>query len=427
MANLLRNPSFDQSYYAWRNTPDVMVAEGWAPFWLAHVQNDPDWRNRQPFFRPVLRTEDPRRVRSGQAAQVIGTHWATHTAGLMQRVSVGTGQVLRLTAYGHAWSSNGDTPERSLDPGNVRMRVGIDPAGGEDPFAPGVVWSAERAVYDSYDTGFVVEATSRLPEVTVFLYAAPDWPKKHNLVFWDDAVLEVMPQGTGVAPIYPEAGVALSSTTQQVGEPVLIQVSSTHLLAEPVVIVNGPGGPVDAIQLGAGGSGGGQVWRWEFMPRMDGPHTVTLRAEGIQATSATINILPPQPVSSLPHILASTGEADTTRGPAPGRGSPRAQYHRVYVLLPPTAGSDLLRALVESGEWERRRWTVGFSADDAGIGDLAHRSVIVVNPTDWPMPIMPWLEMWYPGLVLYPVTALQPDDLPQLLSELDLEKPPEPD
>jgi len=65
-----------------------------------------------------------------------------------------------------------------------------------------------------------------------------------------------------------------------------------------------------------------------------------------------------------------------------GRGAPRVQYARTYVLLPPTADAAWADAAVLA-TWDRHRYTVGGSADDAGIGDLDSRRVIAVNPGEW--------------------------------------------
>jgi hypothetical protein len=97
----------------------------------------------------------------------------------------------------------------------------------------------------------------------------------------------------------------------------------------------------------------------------------------------------------------------------------------VYLLLPPNAGEEWLRAIVESGAWADQRWTAGYSADDAGIGDLDQRTVLVLNAPGWPEPILPWLEMWYPGVEVVPITAVTPKDLIPLLKTLTVSNAPE--
>ena len=69
--------------------------------------------------------------------------------------------------------------------------------------------------------------------------------------------------------------------------------------------------------------------------------------------------------------------------PPPGtcRGTPREEYERTYVLIPQQYGADWWHAAVDGGHG--KRLTVGSSADDAGIGAIKDKTVIVVNPQEW--------------------------------------------
>ena len=91
----------------------------------------------------------------------------------------------------------------------------------------------------------------------------------------------------------------------------------------------------------------------------------------------------------------------------PTRGVPRAQYKRVYVLLPPDAGADWAMAAVDA-MWDDRRYTIGSSADDAGIGDLDERVVVAVNPSGWPTDLKRFFERYYPGVNYYAIEAGTP-------------------
>lgn len=64
-----------------------------------------------------------------------------------------------------------------------------------------------------------------------------------------------------------------------------------------------------------------------------------------------------------------------------GRGQPRMQYSRRYVLLPQDVTLALALAAMEGAY--PKRMTVGFSADDAGIGNLDSRQVVAVNEEEW--------------------------------------------
>jgi len=99
------------------------------------------------------------------------------------------------------------------------------------------------------------------------------------------------------------------------------------------------------------------------------------------------------------------------------RGHPRTQYQRTYVLLPPNADAAWARAAVEA-TWNKQRYTVGNSADDAGIGDLDRRHVLAVNPQEWtgPQSLEDFFNKHYPGVRYETVTAATPEELAQKLS-----------
>lgn len=107
-------------------------------------------------------------------------------------------------------------------------------------------------------------------------------------------------------------------------------------------------------------------------------------------------------------------------GGVPGpRGAPRIQYERTYVLLPPDASAAWARAVVQ-GSWGEKRFTIGGSADDAGIGDLDARKVIAVNPDKWPgaLRLEEFFRKHYPGVEYAPITAATPEELRQKLANM---------
>jgi len=93
------------------------------------------------------------------------------------------------------------------------------------------------------------------------------------------------------------------------------------------------------------------------------------------------------------------------------RGLPRTQYERIYLLLPQDSGAEWLQAVLSSGQWTKHRWTVGYSADDAGIGDLHQRVVLAVNPESWGADLGDWYRNNYAGVHYQPISALSPDAL----------------
>ena len=215
--NLLQNPSFEGGFYAFDpadytwlalyasqredcktsdgqylqcNTAQVPV--GWIPWWISQSEEDPDWKNRMPEYKPAT-APFVNRIHSGSAAAQYFTFHGTHTAGLLQVVDVPQNASLRFSIWGQAWSSTGDA-EVSEFPTPVNMRIGIDPTGGTNPYSPAIVWSGYKQPYDSYQQ-FVVEAQAQGNQVTVFTISSPDEARKHNDIYWDDAELVVIGQG----------------------------------------------------------------------------------------------------------------------------------------------------------------------------------------------------------------------------------------
>ena len=87
------------------------------------------------------------------------------------------------------------------------------------------------------------------------------------------------------------------------------------------------------------------------------------------------------------------------------------------MLLPPDADRAWANAVVDA-TWDGHRYTIGGSADDAGIGDLDARRVIAVNPGQWPSDLRAFFEEHYPGVEYIPVEADTPAELVQKLEQL---------
>jgi len=111
-----------------------------------------------------------------------------------------------------------------------------------------------------------------------------------------------------------------------------------------------------------------------------------------------------------------------TPPPPPAPGAPRVQYERTVVLLPPPAGLDFVEAVLRA-TWDRKRYTVGGSADDGGIGDLDRRRVIAVNPGQWNGDLFAWYQRYYPGIDYAPLNAATPAALGSILQSLNLGSP----
>lgn len=214
--NLLQNPDFEGGFYAFNpadytwltlyasqredcktsdgqylqcNTAQVPVS--WIPWWISQTEEDPDWKNRMPEYKPAT-APYLNRIHSGSAAAQYFTFHSTHTAGLLQVVEVPANASLRFSIWGQAWSSTSDA-DYSDFPTPVNMRIGIDPTGGTNPYSSAIVWSGYKQPYDSYQQ-FVVEAQAQGNQVTVFTISSPDEARKHNDIYWDNAELVVIGQ-----------------------------------------------------------------------------------------------------------------------------------------------------------------------------------------------------------------------------------------
>lgn len=79
------------------------------------------------------------------------------------------------------------------------------------------------------------------------------------------------------------------------------------------------------------------------------------------------------------------------------RGGPRVQYTRTYRVIPQDA--PLIRAQqVFAKAWTGRN-TVGFSYDDAGIGDLDSRTAVLYDiPEGTQQSYSAWYDNYYPGV-----------------------------
>jgi len=74
-------------------------------------------------------------------------------------------------------------------------------------------------------------------------------------------------------------------------------------------------------------------------------------------------------------------------------GQPREQYKRTYVLTPPGMSVDDKHSLLDKFP----NFTIGPSADDAGLGALDDKTVIAVNPYEWDDSLRDFFIKHYPG------------------------------
>jgi len=105
------------------------------------------------------------------------------------------------------------------------------------------------------------------------------------------------------------------------------------------------------------------------------------------------------------------------------RGSCRNSDRLGHAQLPnfpatPTGNqmlSEWFAGVVRSGALEKFRWTVGASADDAGIGDLNVHHVIAINPSTWGASLQAFYQQYYPGVEYRTIEANTPAELESVL------------
>lgn len=402
-------PTQGQAY--WREAGEIACPAGWNP-WYRHglpVEHDPQngvgWA--APEVRPCGLTPDPARVRNGQFGCLVFTFSRIHDAGLFQQVSVTPGARLKLSAYAHAWSNAWGSPHESdprwsegsrvgynpffaeegtpgLDDAerNFTFRLGIDPTGGTDPYAPTVVWGKGAHIYNAYYPVPPVETTAQADKVTVFLRSRCLWPFKHNDAYWDDVVLEIV-------GALPQVSLRAEPASPEVGQTVRVVAQADRPVSNAELRVTGPDGATVPVSATA-------PLTWEFVPQKAGNHSAALFIPGVTSPLAQIVLV------VRPRVW----------------GLPREQYARTYVLLHPGAGREWVQAILDSGAWDRYRWTVGGSADDAGIGALADKRVIAINPHRWPGDLEAFFRQYYPGTRYVPIVAATPEELRRKLEQM---------
>lgn len=154
-------------------------------------------------------------VQDGDIAWKFTRANAPYRAAAYQRVErVAAGSRLRLQATSLAYACNADAATSCL-PGEapaarsdwasgITVRIGMDPAGGTDPAAEQVVWSAAASPYDQWST-LELAATAQAETVTVFLHVSQAVGLTHNGVLWDAVTLSVVDAAASDDPLpYPE-------------------------------------------------------------------------------------------------------------------------------------------------------------------------------------------------------------------------------
>ncbi len=216
VANLLENGDFEGAFVALDGESPRNVAAGWTPWHVPADSNSPSFANHNPNYDQE--TDRIRLVETGKAQKYF-TLFATHQGGIYQEVdSLNSGSAYRFSIYAHVWSSSFEDANVSEDPGDVVLRVGIDPTGGTDGSSEDIIWStAATFFYDAYRQ-YAVIATAQSSSVTVFVESTVGEPRANNYIYLDDAVLEVAGGAVAEATPTSEANDDLAQATPTVEE-----------------------------------------------------------------------------------------------------------------------------------------------------------------------------------------------------------------
>lgn len=397
MINILQNGRLSENFAPFRNNDQIQTAEFWLPWWLQQKKDDPNWKNQTPTYLPF--------EIDGSQVQRLQTPFATHIGGLLQQVPASPGKRFRLTAEVLAWSSEAEEKGAIRESSNVNIQIGIDPTGGLDPTSPLIQWS------DTYEPlakwkNIDLTATAENNIITVYLKSAPGLPKRQQTILWRNVILTPRDRyRRAVSVVGPgDTHITLDPEQPQPGGRVTATASSVRNQPHIDLIVIRPDNRKGVVAFqGLTEENDRFFWRYEF--GVDEPGLYDIRFAGDRGARF------------LAQQLLKVEETDplAESAEAAPRGAPRLDYHRVYVLLPPTADRKWLAAAAQ-GSFDGR-YTIGFSADDAGVGELAGRHVLAINPHHWPEPLTAaWFHKNYPGTRFTAVVANTPEDLENWLN-----------
>ncbi|HSH03850.1 MAG TPA: hypothetical protein VLL52_15145 [Anaerolineae bacterium] len=391
ITNRLQNGSLNEDFYPYRRQDPLNVAVGWAPWWVPQATDDPQWRNQRPTYNAFSLDDD--------LVQQLSTPWGTHTGGLMQQVPAAAGNRYELSASAQAWSSDDDKPASKKQASDVNIQIGVDPTGGVDPQSPVIIWSDPAEPLSKWATLRLSEFEAQADTITIYLKSAPSLPRRQQTIFWRDANLRVIGEHRRALNIVGpgDTHITIAPEKPMPNQRVIARVSANEKYEFLDFAVRRPDGELTTvIPQGMTPENDRYIWRYEFT--VGDPGLYDLRFTTDRAA----------------FLLAQRLVQVTDQMQMVPTGTPRLDYHRVYILLPPTADEGWLIAAAR-GSFQQR-FTIGFSADDAGVGELGGRLVVAINPHHWPQLLTrEWFQHYYPGARFIPVVANKPADLEEWL------------
>jgi len=346
--NLLLNPSFEEGG---RKTENIgtslssMVANGWFPWFIRGDQRF----NREPEFKIEDATRDPLRwrVHTGYFSQKFFTTWATHTAGIYQRVAVPRGSTVEFsiwvqiyTGERDGWDGEKHTSDPDA-PGNYRAYVGIDPYGNTPPAvgAPPpdtVIWSDPIMIYDTW-TEMRIQAVAQADFVTVYTRGQPEFSVKHNDSFWDTACLQIMKPAGPVIPPGADAVVNTAVLNFRAGPGTEYDVIGTLKRGEPLTV---NARTYDGSWLAVTNAGGTEGWVFTdllmlgiALGEVPMASTIPPTPTAIPSITPTLTKTPKPTATDTPSPSPTPSSTDTPRPTL----TPTPPLPTVTATAPPTA------------------------------------------------------------------------------------------
>jgi LysM repeat protein len=145
-------------------------------------------------------------VLAGNNSYRVFNNWDPFWAGVRQSVSAPAGARVRFTLNARVWAASTFYPTPSDPAMPARVRVGVDPNDGSNPFAGSVVWSGEIAPHNTWQA-VSVEATVGAGG-RIHVYGGVDFrgsSRQFMAVFFDEGSLVVLDGAATQTPGGPTA------------------------------------------------------------------------------------------------------------------------------------------------------------------------------------------------------------------------------
>lgn len=194
--NLLPNPGFESGTNSW--------TAWWAEIPKPNIGYDYSYKPNSFNTESVSGGAARDLVLAGDKSYRILNNWDPFWAGIRQTVNAPAGARVRFAMSARVWAAANFWPAASDPTMPARVRVGIEPNGGGDPFAGSVVWSGEIAPHNGWN-GTAVEATVGAGG-TVTVFVSIDFrgsSRQFMGAFFDEGSLVVAGAGTPTAPGTP--------------------------------------------------------------------------------------------------------------------------------------------------------------------------------------------------------------------------------